>query len=109
MAFGDQRRLHLTGLARGQAKPLELVALGAAAVANVHHGIQQVRRGQVDHALLAAADHLEAVVLFPDIAGQQRRLEPHHHMPAHRHDVALTLPGRTHQHDGAGFKEAPDF
>src|SRR5580700_1014544 len=45
-------------------------------------------------AFAAFADHLEAVVLIPDVAADERELEPHHHVPTHRHDVALVPVGR---------------
>jgi hypothetical protein len=55
------------------------------------------------------ADHLEAVVLIPDVTADEGGLEAHHHVPAHGHDVALAPIGRAHQNDRPRFEEAPDF
>ncbi|KAG1212314.1 hypothetical protein G6F35_010392 [Rhizopus arrhizus] len=85
MALSDQRR---ADLARGQCiqpETGEFVDLAAAAVADVHDRIEQLHAGNIDHALAAAPRQCVAVVLVPQVGGDQRRREAHHHVPAHRH------------------------
>ena len=86
----------------------KLVDVAAGAVADADDLRADVHGGHVDHALLALADHVEAVVLGPDVAADQRGLELHDHVPAHGHDVGLALPRGAHQHDRTGLEEAAD-
>jgi hypothetical protein len=55
MTLADQRRADLARGQRIEPETGELVDLAAAAVADVHHGIEQLHAGHVDHALAAAA------------------------------------------------------
>jgi hypothetical protein len=65
----------------------------------------EVKGRNVDRAFLATLDHAEAVVLIPDVATYQRWLEPHHRVPAHRHDIRLAFPGRAYEHNRAWFQK----
>src|SRR4030095_7469226 len=49
-------------------------------------------RRHVDHALLAAPNHLEARVLVPDEEANERRLFRHDDVPPHDHDVRPSAP-----------------
>ena len=106
VALPDQWRADLACGQRVEPEPGELVDLAAAAVADVDHGIEQLHAGYVDHALATTDGQCMAVVFIPQVGGDQRRRKAHHHVPAHRHQVALALPRGTDQHDRAGFEEA---
>jgi hypothetical protein len=87
MAFRAQRRVDHRSLLSRQSEMPELVDLGASGVVDPHDDISELGCRQVDHALAAAADHLEAVVGAGNDAADKRRRELHDCAPAHRHDV----------------------
>src|SRR5215212_5093860 len=62
VAFGDKRGLDGTSLLGCEAKLSEFVDLRASRVADPDHTFRESCRGQVNHALTALADHLEAVI-----------------------------------------------
>ena len=87
----------------------EFVHLRAGAVADADHLVHQIGGWHVDHALLASADHLEAVVGAGDATGHERWREFQHHVPAHGYDVGVFLPRRAHQRHGTRFQIASDL
>ncbi len=107
VAFLDQRRADVGSRDCGQSKLGEFVDVSSRAVADAHDLGSEIDGRDVDDALAAVSDHLEAVVLVPDIAANQRRLEAHDHVPAHSHDVGLAASSRTHQHDRPRLEIAP--
>jgi hypothetical protein len=62
VAFGDKRRLDGTSILRCEAKFSEFVDLRPGRVADPDHNVRESCRGQIDNALTALADHLEAVI-----------------------------------------------
>ena len=63
VAFGDKRRLDGTSLLRCEAKLSEFVDLRPGRVADPDNNVRESCRGQINHALTAMADHLEAVIV----------------------------------------------
>src|SRR5690606_19543150 len=85
----------------------ELVDLGAAAIADPGHRVQQRRGGQVDHALAAAPCQGMAGIGIPDVGADQVVAE--HHVPAAGHDRALAFPRGGDEDQRAGLEETPDL
>src|SRR5271154_6356291 len=104
----DQRRLDVGGGLRRQPEFFELVDRGARAIANADDRVGQIHGRQVNDALPAAADEIEAVIAAGDHAADKRRHKFHDHVPAHGHYVALAAPGRGDEHDRAGLQIMPD-
>src|SRR4029453_16709 len=75
VAFLDQRRADAGSRDCGQSKLGEFVDVSSRAVADAHDLGSEIDGRDVDDALAAVSDHLEAVVLVPDVAANQRRLE----------------------------------
>ena len=78
--------------------------LRAKAVADADPLVHQISGWHVDHACWAAADHLEAVVGVGDATGHKGRKEFQHHMPAHCHDVAVSISAELTGTTGPGSK-----
>jgi hypothetical protein len=51
----------------------------------------------------------KAEIAFANYTADQRRLEFHHRMPGHRHNIARAPVCRSEQHDGTRFEQAIDF
>ena len=68
----DQRSTDLRGRHRCEPELIELVDLVPLAIAYAHGLVHEVRCGNVDHALLAPPNHLEAVIAVPDVASEER-------------------------------------
>jgi hypothetical protein len=64
-------------------------------------GLRQFHRRDLDHALLRRLQGGEGEVAVADHAAHERRLELHHRVPRHRHDVRPALAGGRQQHDRA--------
>lgn len=109
VAFLNQRGFDLFAFERRQPEFLELVDLGARAIANPDDFIHQVGGRNVKNTFAAFAYQIETVVGRRDKTPDQRGRKLHHHMPAHRHDVALTFPLRADKDNRARLKKAPDF
>ena len=109
IALFDQWGAHLCGRGGREPERFEFVHLRAGAVADADHLVHQIGGWHADHAFLAAADHLEAVVGVGDATGHERWREFQHHVPAHGHDVGVSLPRRAHQPDGTRFQIASDL
>lgn len=62
IALLDQRGAYLCGRSGREPERFELIHLRAGAIANPDHLIHQSGGWHIDHALLTAADHLEAVI-----------------------------------------------
>ena len=90
-------------------KKIEVPSYTVGAVADADHLVHQIGGWHVDHAFLASADHLEAVVGVGDATGHERWREFQHHVPAHGYDVGVFLPRRAHQHHGTRFQIASDL
>src|SRR6516164_6144621 len=109
IALLDQWRVDALGRHRGQRKLRELVDAGTGAIADADCLADEVIGRDVDGALLAGLDQVEAVVLVPNVAADAGGLEVHDRVPAHGHDVGMAPPRRAHQHDRAGLEEATDL
>jgi len=107
IAFPDERSGDVGCFLRCQAEFGEFVVGVAVAVADADHRIDQREFGDVDDAFAAFADHLEGVIVIGDEAAEARGLEFHHHMPAHGHDIHLSLIGRADEHNGPRLEKAP--
>jgi len=92
VAFRDQRCFHFRRGARGEPELRKLVDLVAVTVADAHDSIDEIDGGEIDDARPAAAQHLVAVVLVPDVAAKQRGRKAEHHVPSHGHDVGSSVP-----------------
>jgi hypothetical protein len=109
ITFGDERGLDARGGHGREAKGLELVHAPAGSVPAGHHRFRQLHRGDVDHAFPGCLEAGKRIVPVADHAAHERRLELHHQMPRHRHDVRPPGAGRGEQHDRAGFEQPIDF
>ena len=103
VAFRDERGLDLLAGCSRQPELLEFINVAARRIADSHDLRRDVLRRDVDDTLLAPSKHLEAVVFVPDVAAYERGLESHHHVPAHRHDVARALPFGANQDNRTGL------
>lgn len=72
IALLDQRGAHLCGRSRREPERFEFVHLRAGAVADANYLVHQIDGWHVNHAFLAAADHLEAVVGVGYATGHER-------------------------------------
>jgi hypothetical protein len=107
-ALLDQRCFDLLTLTGRQVEARKFPDVAARAVADANDLGREIVGRDVDHAFAAFMDHLEAVVLIPDVAADEGGIEAHHHVPAHGHDVGLNAIGGAHENDRAGFKETPE-
>src|SRR5829696_140340 len=85
----------------------ELVDRRSRRVADADYGVCKRRGRQVDDALAAVSDHMEAVIAARDHAPDERWGEFQYGVPTQRHYVGLALPLRRHQHDRAWLEIAP--
>ena len=108
IAFVDQRRLDQRSGHRREAEAPELVQLAPGGVAAAHHLRRQLGRRDVDHAFPGRLQHAEAVVAVADHAAHQRRLEFHHRVPGHGHDVRTAFCGGREQHHRTRLEQAID-
>ena len=70
VALLDQWRADFVGWQWREPKLLELVDLSTGAVADSHNLVDEIDRGNIDHAFLGSANHLEAVIFLPDVAAE---------------------------------------
>ena len=108
-AFRHQRRPDLLRRQRRQAEGREFIHVAARHVADRHHRFRQFHGRHGDDAFLRFAQRREAVIAVAHHAGDQRRLEFHHRLPRHRHDVGPALVRRGQQHDRPGFEQPVDL
>jgi hypothetical protein len=94
----------LTGYG-GQVELVELVHVGARAVADVDHAGGHVRRRDRDDTLAGFDEGLVAVVPGADGARDQRWGVAHHHVEPVGHDVGDAAVSGGDQDDGAGFDQ----
>src|ERR1017187_10225858 len=109
MALGDEWGLDARGGHGRETKGLELVHPSSRSVPAAHHLFRQFQRRDVDHAFPGRLQDFKRVVPVADHATHDRRLELHHRMPRHGHDVRPPGAGRRDHHDRAGFEQPIDL
>ena len=109
VALAYQRRAHALSRGSGQPEALEFVDAAPRGVAAAGDFLRQIRGRDVDHAFATAHQHFERMVSRTDHAPDQRRLEVHHRVPRHRHDIRAPASSRRNQYDHAGLDQPVDL
>src|ERR1017187_10024360 len=109
MALGDEWGLDARGGHGGETKGLELVHPSSRSVPAAHHLFRQFPRRHADHAFPGPLQDFKRVVPVADPPTHDRRLDLHHRMPRHGHDVRPPLAGRRDHHDRSGLEQPIDL
>ena len=109
IALFDHGRADQGGRYGCQAELLELVHVAARGVSAAYHRTRYLLGGNVNDAFLAGAKAFKAVIVLAHDATDKRRLEFHHGVPGHGHDVRFVAVNGCDHDDRAGLKKGVDL
>lgn len=104
----DERRRHMGRRRRSEEEGPELVNAPSGGIAALHRLFRQIHCRDVDDTLPGGLQDTERMAPVADHAAHDRRLELHHRVPRHRHNVRTSLSDRRNHYDRSGFKQPID-